>query len=130
MTHSTITLRLYDAEGNKGAKRRFAVLSNAPVVQEEWSSNRDIPCQGDQQWTQRVWRRIADRGYVACLSGSGQWSNRGDHGTYIGTGETAEAALHDAWGRGDYQDYEGPPPSALVSACQAYDSDASEPAVE
>jgi len=113
-----------------GGVRRFAVVPGDPAVRESWSDNTDIPCQGDQQWDLWVRVRIEGRGYVAFLQGSGQWANRGDHGAYIGTGATAEAALLDAWGRGDYQDYEGDPPNDLLAACRDHDAEVNPPEVE
>ncbi len=132
MSRNVIVLVLYDCEGNKSGKRRFAVADKKPVVVVSWSSNRDIPCQGDQRWELRVWRRIEDRGFVAYVEGSGQWGNRGDHGSYVGTDDTAESALLSAnpgygeWGEYPAQDW----PEALASACRAFDTEDNPPPVE
>jgi len=133
-----ISLTLHDPEGNRRGKKRYAVTTKAPVVKADWHSNRNIPCQSDQSWTLRVWQRIEGRGYVASLSGSGQWPDYSDRGTYTGTGDTAEAALMDAWRAEctdctDWLRYLGQTeelPQSLLSACQEYDCQARSPSVE
>lgn len=97
----------------------------------DWCSG-EIDCQSDQTYGLKVWKRVEGRGYVAKLCGSGQWGNRGDHGTYIGTGSTAELALSDAWQSGDYNDrgqYDEPP-NRLSAACRDYDAGVKPPDVE
>jgi len=125
-------LQEVDSGGHRAATRRFAVEAKTPVVVQDWCSG-DLACQSDQTWDLRIWQRVKDRGYVAYVEGGGQWSNRGDHGSYVGTGDTSEAALMDAWGErymGDYPHSPDDPPSCLVSACRNYDSQASPSPVE
>ena len=114
-----------------GGKRRFAVTQSLPVAAADWCSG-DLSCQSTQTWDVRIFARIADRGYVCLLSGGGQWSNRGDHGNYVGTGETAEAALLSAWRlTEDGSDAFGPDlPRQLVAACRDYDDTVQPSAVE
>jgi len=78
-----------------GGKRRYAVTTAAPVTRKTIGWTDRGP--SDQTWQLDLWRRIADRGYLAIIKGDGQWTNRGDHGTYIGVGETAELAAQAAW---------------------------------
>lgn len=121
--HSVITVR-----PSSGGARKFAVTAGEPAVTEDWHSNTSIPCQSDQSWEVRIYERIQGRGYVAVVDGDGQWANRGDHGRYLGTGATAEAALRDAWARrGDNEDgYDdwGTPPRALLAAARDLDAEA------
>lgn len=116
-------LRLCTSSGAKGALRRFAVEDTEPVVKASWNCGLEWH-NSDQRWSVKVWKRIEDRGFVAHVSGDGQWSNRGDHGSYIGTGETAVDALNDAAPYDYLSNYphEGWP-ADLVAACEAYDSE-------
>lgn len=129
-----IAIQLENSNGIKAGKRRFAIMSREPVVSAEWNDNPQIPCQSDQSWNLTVWQRIEDRGYVAKLEGSGQWSNRGDKGVYVGTGPDAKAALGNAWeDRFEPPEFDhiyDAPPSDLMAACADYDATATVPNVE
>lgn len=112
-----------------GGLRRFAVASATPVVEDAWYSNTDIASQSDQSWAVAVWERVDGRGYVARLTGDGQWANRGDHGVYVGTGPTAAAALEAAWSA-DSGRRHGSPPRNLLAAARDHDAAVAPPAVE
>lgn len=117
-----IKLRLYKSSGAKGAVRQFAVEDTEPVVTADWCSGQEWHS-SNQRWGLKVWKRIEDRGFVALVSGDGQWCNCGDHGSYIGTGSTALDAMNEA---SPYDEYEGCGtdwPDDLVAACEAYDSE-------
>lgn len=124
MSHKILSIR-----PSTGGVRKFAVVEGDPAVVADWCSG-EMSCQSDQTWDLTVWRRIEGRGCVAKLEGGGQWANRGDQGVCIGTGATAEAALLDAWGRGDYRDYEGDPPQDFIAACRDHDCQVTSPDVE
>jgi len=115
--------------------RKFAVLTTGASATSCWSSNLLVWSQSDQTWEAAVWQRIANRGYVCCLDGDGQWSNRGDHGRYVGVGATAEAALLDAWNHthteadGDCE-YTDTIPQTLIAPMRDYDAAMKPPRVE
>jgi hypothetical protein len=122
MTHRTMPITF---RPTTGGFRIYAVTSAFPAVRESMGWTHSGP--GDQMWDMDVWRRIEDRGYVARISGSGQWANRGDHGVYIGTGATAEAAAHAAWysrWEDDDDDQYGYPdlPAPLLAAARDHDA--------
>jgi hypothetical protein len=116
--------------------RRYAVTALLPVAEgrshsgDEWSNS-------DQRWTAAIWERIEGRAYVCRLVGGGQWANRGDHGTYLGTGSTAEAALLAAWKVSAGDDYLSSTygrnedcPQDLIAPMRDYDAKIHPPDVE
>ena len=116
--HFTISIR-----PSTGGQRKFAVTSKEAVVFADYASNSNIPGQSDQTWDAWVWQRIAGRGYVCRLSGGGQWSNRGDHGDYIGVGNSAYAALEAAWGGDGEREYDySAMPNDLAAPMRDYDA--------
>ncbi len=117
MSKNVIELRKKTDSGKDGALRRFAVTSKEPVVEESWDSSTDgLSSQADQTWDLRVWQRIEGRGYVSHVKGRSQWANRGDHGAYVGTGDSAASALQESIG------YRSAWPADLIAACEHYDS--------
>lgn len=128
MSHFTLSIR-----PSRGGLRKFAVLTKEPAVSSDWQSG-NIWCQSNQTWEADVWQRIDGRGFVCRLTGGGQWSNRGIHGRYIGTGSTAEAALLAAWqmdGDGSDDRYDdSEPPRSLIAKLRDYDAEHATIAVE
>lgn len=110
-----------------GGKRRFALTDMKPVVGCDYHSA-DLPSQSNQTWDLRIYQRIEDRGYVCILIGGGQWSNRGDHGDYIGLGKSAEDALQHAWDQ--CQDQGQEVPNDLMAPARDYDNETIPPPVE
>lgn len=91
-----------------GGDRRYAVESATSVLSAEADDH-------GQRWTLTAWRRAHNRGYAAQLTGAGQTSTSGDHGTYTGTGPITTAALIDAWPDATA------PPDDLLATCRRYD---------
>ncbi len=127
-----VTLASRDSRGNEAGKRRFAVTHGLAVVTRRYplGSEFEFAVYATQSWFLRVWRRVEDRGYVALLCGDGPTDEQGNHndnhgdwGEYIGTGDTAEAALHSAWHNRPAKRFAGQTaPELFRSACRDYDS--------
>ena len=128
MAHVIKTLKLLDNEGNHIGKRRFALAHPQPVVLSAWHSNQKTPSCSDETWKLQVWQRIEDRGYVAFLEAGGRHHFH-DEISFIGTGETAEAALLDAWAHDKYSD-ECCASTQFISVCRVYDCETHPPGVE
>lgn len=117
-THYTLTIR-----PATGGQRKFAVTTEEAACESDYQSG-EIQCQSDQTYEAKVWERIADRGYVCRIVASGQWANRGNHGVYLGTGATAEAALRAAWSDcGDDVSDEQDIPLSLLAPIRDYDAE-------